>query len=471
MDYDLAIIGGGSGGLTAARLAASLGARVLLVEKTRPGGDCLYAGCIPSKSLIHVARVAQQARTAARLGVTAGQVDIDMARIATCIQETIKRVEASEQVYTQDVTVRLAAASFQSPTTLLVENERITSRAMIIATGSHPACPPIEGIGDAGYLTNEDVFQLTHLPASLLIVGGGPVGIELGQALARLGVQVTLLQGPEHILPKEEVEVSETIARVLRSEGITLLTRARVLQAAHQGGKKRVLVKQGEQLRTFEADELLLATGRRPTLDGLGLEAAGVACTPQGIAVNRYLQTSRSHIFALGDVIGGHLFTHVAAYQAGVAVRNALVGVGKQRVDYRALSWCTFTDPQAARVGLTRLQAQQRYRQVRALTFPWASIDRAQTEQATTGFIKLVLAGNREEIVGAHLVGAHAGELLGELALAIEHRMTASDLLSVIHPYPTLQSGLQQAMFEVYLSSRRARVNRSVVRAIRRLRR
>jgi pyruvate/2-oxoglutarate dehydrogenase complex dihydrolipoamide dehydrogenase (E3) component len=471
MDYDLAIIGAGSGGLTAARLAASLGARVLLVEKARPGGDCLYTGCIPSKSLLHIARVAQQARTAARLGVTASHVAIDMARIADCIQETIKRVAASEQVYTQDVTVRLGAASFQSSTTLLVEDERITSRAIIIATGSHPACPPIEGIGDAGYLTNEDVFQLTRLPASLLVVGGGPVGVELGQALARLGVQVTLLQGPERILPKEEAEVSETMAQVLRSEGITVLTKARALQATQQGGKKRVLVKQGEHLRTFEADELLVATGRQPTLEGLRLEAAGVACTPQGIIVNRYLQTSRPHIFAIGDVIGGHLFTHVAAYQAGVAVRNALVGVGKQRVDYRALSWCTFTDPEAARVGLTHLQAQQRYRQVRVLTLPWAGIDRAQTEQATTGFIKLVLAGNREEIVGAHLVGAHAGELLGELALAIEHHMTASDVLSVIHPYPTLQTGLQQAMFEAYLSSPRARTNRSMVGAMRRLRR
>jgi pyruvate/2-oxoglutarate dehydrogenase complex dihydrolipoamide dehydrogenase (E3) component len=471
MDYDLAIIGGGSGGLTAARLAASLGARVLLVEKTRPGGDCLYTGCIPSKSLIHVARVVQQARTAAHLGITASQVDIDMARVAACIQETINRVAAGEQVYTQDVTVRLGAASFLSPTTLLVENERITSRAIIIATGSHPACPPIEGIGDTGYLTSEDVFQLTHLPASLLIVGGGPVGVELGQALARLGVQVTLVQGPERILPKEEIEVSQTLAQVLQSEGITVLTRARVVQAAHQGSKKQVLVRQDERLQTFEAEELLLATGRRPTLEGLRLDAAGVVCTSQGITVNRYLQTSRPHIFALGDVIGGHLFTHVAAYQAGVAVRNALVGVGKQRVDYRALSWCTFTDPEVARIGLTCLQAHQRSRRVRTLTFPWASIDRAQTEQATTGFIKVVLAGKREEIVGAHLVGAHAGELLGELALAIEHRMTVSDVLSAIHPYPTLQTGLQQAMFEAYLSSRRARINRGVVEAMRRLRR
>lgn len=470
MDYDLTIIGGGSGGLTAARIAASLGARVLLIEKTRPGGDCLYTGCIPSKSLLHIARVVSQARMAAHLGVSAS-VDIDMARIAGCIQDTIERVYDTEQVYTKDVTVTFGEASFQSPTTLRVGAEKITSRATIVATGSHPARPPIEGLSEVGYLTNEDVFQLTRLPASLLVVGGGPVGVELGQALARLGVQVTLLQGPARILPREEVEVSEAITQVLLSEGVTVISGARVLKAERRGSKKCVLVKLHEQVRAFEADELLLAAGRRPSLDGLGLDAAGVAYTEQGITVNSYLQTSRSHIFALGDVIGGHLFTHVAAYQAGIAVRNALVGVGKKRVDYRALSWCTFTDPEAARVGLTCLEARQRYRRVRALSFPWASIDRAQTEQATGGFIKLVLAGNKEEIVGAHMVGAHAGELLGEMALAIEQHLRVSDVLSVIHPYPTLHTGLQQAVFEAYLSSKRARVNRRIVRTMLRLRR
>lgn len=470
MEYDLAILGGGSGGLTAARVAASLGARVLLVEKERLGGDCLYTGCIPSKSLIHVARVVHQARTAARLGLTAICVDIDMARIAASIQDIIARVYDAEQIYTQDVTVTFGAASFQSSTILLVNTEKISSRATIIATGSHPARPPIEGLSEVGYLTNDDVFQLTRLPASLLIVGGGPVGVELGQALARLGVQVTLVQGPARILPREEIEVSETIARILQSEGVTVVTKARVLKAEYQGNKKRVTVKQGEQLVTFEADELLLAVGRQPNLEGLNLEAAGVAYTEQGIRVNTYLQTSQANIFALGDVIGGHLFTHIAAYQAGVAVRNALLPVGKKKVDYRVLPWCTFTDPEAARVGLTSLEAQQCHRQVRVITFPWADIDRAQTERATTGFIKLVLAGKKEEVVGAHMVGAHAGELLGEMALAMQHHLTISHILATIHPYPTLHTGLQQAVFEAYLSSRGARTNRSIIRAALRLR-
>ncbi len=471
MDYDLTILGGGSGGLTAARTAASLGARVLLVEKERLGGDCLYTGCVPSKSLIHVAQMVHQARTATRLGLNTCRVDIDMAQVAEYIQEVIKRVHEAERVYTDHVTVKFGGASFQSPTSLMVNTEKITSRATIIATGSHPARPRIEGLAQIGYLTNEDVFQLRHLPASLLIVGGGPVGVELGQALARLGVQVTLVQGPERILPREDPDVSEAIARVLQAEGVTMVTNARVLKAEQHGEKKRITAKQDEHVVTVEADEILLAAGRQPNVDRLNLDAARIVYTAQGIEVNSYLQTSTAHIFALGDVLGKDLFTHVAAYQAGVAVRNALLPVGKKKVDYRVLPWCTFTDPEAARVGLTSEEAQQRHRQVRVVTFPWAEIDRAQTEHAPTGFIKLVLAGKKEEIVGAHMVGAHAGELLGEVALAMQHHLTVSDLLATIHPYPTLHTGLQQVAFEAYLSSRQARSNRSIVRTALRLRR
>lgn len=471
MNYDLTILGGGSGGLTAARIASSLGARVLVIDKERLGGDCLYTGCVPSKSLIHAAQVVHQTRTASRLGITSSDPDIDMTQVAAHIQGVIKRVYEAEHIYTDNVTVKLGTVSFQSPTTLMLDAEQITSRATIIATGSHPAPSQIEGLAEIGYLTNEEVFQLTQLPASLLIVGGGPVGVELGQALARLGVQVTLVQGPEHILPREDLATSEAISQVLQSEGVRVVTKARALKAELRGKKKHVTVKLGEEVVIFETDEVLLAAGRQPNIDGLKLEAAGIIYTEQGIKVNNYLQTSRANIFALGDVIGGNYFTHVAAYQAGVAVRNALLPVGRKKVDYRVLPWCTFTDPEAARVGLTSMEAQQRHRQVRVITLPWADIDRAQTEHATTGFIKLVLAGKKEEVVGVHMVGAHAGELLGEMALAMQHHLTISDILATIHPYPTLHTGLQQAVFEAYLSSGGARVNRSIVSAALRLRR
>ncbi len=470
-DYDLTILGGGSGGLTAARLATSLGARVLLIDKERLGGDCLYAGCVPSKSLIYVAQIVQQTRAAARSGLTSTSVDVDMVQIANYIQRVITQVHEAEKIYTKDVTVKFGEVSFQSPTTLRLNAEQITSRATIIATGSHPTVPPIEGLAEVGYLTNEDVFQLTNLPASLLVVGGGPVGVELGQALARLGVQVTLVQGPEHLLPREDPDVSAALAGVLQAEGVKLLTQSRVLKAEQCGRKKRVIVKQGEQLVAFEADEILLATGRQPTIDGLNLDAVGIIHTTQGIKVNDYLQTSAANIFALGDVIGGYLFTHVAAYQAGIAARNALLPVAKKKVEYRVLPWCTFTDPEVARVGLTYLEAQQHYHQVRIITLPWADIDRAQTENATTGFIKLVLVGKKEQIVGAHIIGAHAGELLGEIALSMQHHLSISDILATIHPYPTLHTGLHQAVFEAYLSSKEARTNRNIIKTALRLRR
>ena len=470
-DYDLTVLGGGSGGLTAARVAASLGARVLLIDKERLGGDCLYTGCVPSKSLIHVARVVQQTRAAARLGLKSENVEIDMARIADYIQQVISRVHETEQVYTDDVTVRFGNVSFQSPTELRLDGERISSRSTIIATGSHPALPQIEGLADAGYLTNEDVFQLPCLPASLLIAGGGPVGVELGQALTRLGVQVTLVQGPARILPREDPDLADALTDILQTEGMQVLTQARVLSVAKVGAKKRVVVQQQGQRLTLETDEVLVATGRQPALDGLNLEAAHIDFSAQGIKVNDYLQTSASNIFALGDVIGGYLFTHVAAYQASVAARNALLPVGRKKVDYRVLPWCTFTDPEVARVGLTLSEAQKTHSQVRVLTFPWASIDRAQTEDAPAGFLKLVLAGKKEQIVGAHLIGTHAGELLGEIALAMQHRLSVSDILATIHPYPTLHTGLQQAVFEAYLSSKTAQSNRRIVQAVLRLRR
>jgi pyruvate/2-oxoglutarate dehydrogenase complex dihydrolipoamide dehydrogenase (E3) component len=468
-DYDLTIIGGGSGGLTAARLAASLGARVLLVDKERLGGDCLYNGCVPSKSLVHVAQVIHQARIARRLGLTSTNVDVDMVRVADYIQSVIKQVHEAERIYTKDVTVRFGSVGFQSPTALLLNAEKITTRATIIATGSHPAGPSIEGLAETGYLTNESIFQLTSLPPSLLVIGGGPVGVELGQALARLGVRVTLIQGPDRLLPREDPEISEEVARILRSEEVTVLTGARAVSAEQRGRKKRLMVRQGEQILSLEADEILVAAGRRPNVAGLNLEAAGVAYTERGIKVNDYLQTSRPNILAIGDVSGGYLFTHVASYQASIAARNALLPVGKKKVDYRVLPWCTFTDPEAARVGLTLLEAQQQHQQARIVTLPWADIDRAQTEHATAGFIKLVLAGKKERIVGAHMVGAHAGELLGEIALAMQHHLTISDMLATIHTYPTFHTGLQQAAFEAYLTSHEAQNNRSFVNTILRL--
>jgi dihydrolipoamide dehydrogenase len=468
--YDLTIIGGGSGGLSAARIAASLGANVLLIDKERLGGDCLKYGCVPSKSLIHVAQVVHQAKNAAKLGLMLADPDVDMANVSNYIQGVIGRVAEGEKIYTEGVTVKFGKVSFNSAAELMLNDETFTSRNTLIATGSRPLVPRIEGLEETNYLTNEDVFNLKQLPSSLVVVGGGPIGVELGQSFRRLGVNVTIIEGLDRILPREDAEVSTTLTEVLLSEGINIVTNAMFVSARRDGNKKVVTAKQGERLLTFEADEILLTLGRRPNVEGLNLEAASVTYDSKGIKVDEYLRTSSPNIFAIGDVIGGYLFTHVAAYQAGVAVRNALVPIGKKKVDYRVVPWSTFSDPEVAHVGLTPDEARKQHKHIRIVKFPWADIDRAQAKSETTGFIKLVLVGKKDEIVGAHMVGAHAGELLGEMALAMRHHLTLNDILDTIHTYPTMSTGIQQTAFEAYLHGASANSNRKIVRAVLNLR-
>jgi pyruvate/2-oxoglutarate dehydrogenase complex dihydrolipoamide dehydrogenase (E3) component len=257
---------------------------------------------------------------------------------------------------------------------------------------------------------------------------------------------------------------------VLRSEGLNVVTNALFCNAKRDGNKKVVTAKQGQKHLSFAAEEILLTIGRQPNTEGLNLEAAGFAYSNKGIQVNEHLQTSAPNIFAIGDVIGGYLFTHIAAYQAGIAVRNALVPISKKKVDYRVVPWCIFTDPEVARVGLLSDEAEKHHKHMRVATFPIADIDRAQAEDATTGFIKLVLVGKKEEIVGAHLVCAHAGEVLGELAIAMQHHLTINDILDTIHTYPTMSTGIQQTAFEDYLHGARVKSNRKLIHTLLKLR-
>ncbi len=464
--YDMTIIGGGSGGLTAARIAASLGAKVLLVDKERLGGDCLYYGCVPSKSLIHAARIVRQAQEAMSFGLASTHSSVDMAKVSQYVQGVIGRVGEAEKVYVENVMVKFGDITFTSPTELVLNGETFTSRNTIIATGSRPAVPDIEGLEETGFYTNNDLFDLQRLPKSLIVIGGGPIGVEMGQAFARLGTQVTLITRANRILPKEDYDASATLANVFTSEGIHLLTETTPVKIERRGDKKVVTVQHGEGQKTFEAEQILIALGRKPNIEGLGLEAAAIKYESKSIAVDEHLQTSAPHVYAIGDVIGGYLFTHVAAYQAGIAVRNALVPVSKKKVDYRVMPWCTFTDPEVARVGMTYEEAEKHFKDIRTEVFPFTEVDRAQAENETKGFIKLILAGKKEEIIGAHIVGPQAGELLGEITLAMQHNMTVNDIYNTIHAYPTMASGIQQAAFEAYLKSDAAASNRKVVRTL-----
>src|SRR5258708_14796511 len=334
---------------------------------------------------------------------------VDMAKVVEYVQGVISRVAENEKVYTEGVTVRFGKVSFKSAAELDLNGEIIGSRKTLIATGSRPVVPSVEGLEETGYLTNEGVFDLMRLPASIIVVGGGPMGVELGQAFERLGARVTLVQGPSRILPKEDPQVSEMVASVLKSEGIDVVTSARFIKASRNGDKKVVTARQGDQLLNFEADEIILAVGRRPNVERLNLAAAGGEKDGKGTKGNERLQTSTTRIMAFGDVSRGHLYTTLLGYPPGVGACNALLAVAKKKVDYRVVAWCTFTDPEAARVGLTPEEAEQRYKQVRIVKFPWAEIDRAQTEGETTGFIKLVLAGKKKRDWGGHMGGGRAG--------------------------------------------------------------
>ncbi|HEV2235549.1 MAG TPA: FAD-dependent oxidoreductase [Ktedonobacterales bacterium] len=447
--YDLVIIGGGSAGLPAAELAAVLGARVALVDRETLGGECLYTGCVPSKALLHVARVAWQARTADRLGLAATLAPVDLGAVADQVARVVGRVgtrDTPERFEARGIEVLFGAARFTGPRTLVVNGHAITARAFLVCTGSHAATPELAGLAGVPYHTNDTIFGLRALPATLTIVGGGPVGVELGQAFARLGARVTIVQRAPRLLPREEPEASSVIERRLAAEGVTLLLGATAQGVAQREGAVIVSARGADGAALEVAGEqLLIATGRAANVAGLGLEAAGIAFTPQrGIQVDARRRTSNRHIYAAGDVTGPPYFTHAAAQQALAAVRAAVTPFGRD-LDTRALAWAIFTEPEVARVGLTEAEARARHgASVRTYALPFSAVDRADTDEVGDGFVKLVATG-RGALVGAQLVGAHAGEYINELALALRQQLDLGQLAATTHVYPTMALAIQQA--------------------------
>jgi pyruvate/2-oxoglutarate dehydrogenase complex dihydrolipoamide dehydrogenase (E3) component len=447
--YDLIVIGGGSAGLSAAELGAALGAQVALLDREKLGGECLYTGCVPSKALLHVAKVAASTRTAGKLGLDATAGPVDLGAVADHIQRVIDRVyeesDTPEHLRAEGVDVVFGEPQFLSPDHLSINGQVLSARRFIICTGSRPTVPPIPGLAQAGFLTNETVFSLRTLPEHLIVIGAGPIGCEISQAFARFGARVTLVEALERILLKDEPEAAAILRKRLETEGVTIYTQAKVTGVERRGGQKAIQASTPDGPMELAADALLVAVGRLPNVDGLHLEAAGVAYDPRkGIAIDRYGRTSNPRIYAAGDVTGGYLFTHAASLQAHTAVRNALFP-GRQRFDERVMPWATFTEPEVAHVGLTEAEARQQYGQkITSVKYPFRQVDRAVAEDATDGFIKLI-STSRGKLLGAHIVGPAAGESINELALAMQHGLSLAQLARTTHVYPTLALAIQQA--------------------------
>lgn len=433
---DLVIIGGGAGGLVVASVAGQLGLRVTLIEKAaKLGGDCLHYGCVPSKTLIHAARVAALMRRGPDFGLPACETDVDMGSVSDHVQAVIERIQLHddpERFRGYGCEVIFGAATFVDSRRVQVNDQLIPGRRFVIATGSQPFVPPIEGLEETGYLTNEDLFSMRDLPARLLVLGGGPVGLEMAQAFARLGSDVTVVERLPQLLPQEDSEVANALQAQLESEGLVVHTSTAVERVSREGKETRVACSNG---LTLTSDALLVAVGRRSVVNGLGLDAAGVAHDARGIQVDRRQRSSQKHIYACGDVCGPYPLTHVAEYQAGIVISNAIFRIPK-KADYRVVPWVTYTDPELARVGLTEQQARDKGIEPAVLRFPFQDIDRAITDQATSGFAKLVV--HKSRILGASILGPHAGELIHEIVLAMKTGASIGDISATIHAYPTL---------------------------------
>lgn len=444
--YDLAVIGGGTAGLVASAVSAGIGARTALVERHRLGGECLWTGCVPSKALLRSAAVVHTLRRAAEYGVDAGEPRADFGRVMARVREAIRTIEphdSPERFRGMGVDVIEGYARFLGPYEAEVDGRRIGAKRWIIATGSRTAAPEVPGLEEAGYLTHETIWSLAEQPASLLVLGGGPIGVEMAQAFARLGTRVTVVESGPHLLHREDPEIAAVVQRQLEREGVALRTRTTAAAVRVEGGTKVMTVRTPAGEEEARADAILVATGRRPNVEGFGLETLGVSVTPRGIAADDTLRTSARHVWTAGDVVGPYRFTHVADYQARIAATNALFPV-RRKVDYRVVPWCTFTEPEVARVGLTEAEARERWGDEAAVyRYDHHSLDRAVCDGEPEGLTKLVV-DPRGRLVGAHIAGARAGESIHEAVLALRHRLKLSDLSGMIHVYPTYPESIKR---------------------------
>jgi pyruvate/2-oxoglutarate dehydrogenase complex dihydrolipoamide dehydrogenase (E3) component len=460
-DFDLVIIGAGSGGLTAGGFAAQLGAKVALVEKNRIGGDCTWTGCVPSKALLKAAKVAHEVRTASRFGITANPPAVEMTSVRAYVRQAIQQVyqfEGPEELRKQGIEVIRGAGRFVDARTIVAGEQLVRAKTFLLTTGARPQIPAIAGLNEVPFLTYEQIFENDRLPRSMIVVGGGPIGMEMTQAYQRLGAEVSVVA--DRLLPKDEPEVREVMRRVFEREGVRFVWgRAK---SARREGDEIIVATDHEEAR---GNLLLIASGRKPTVAGLDLEKAGVNYSEKGIPVDDQLRTNVKNIYVAGDVAGGYQFTHFAGWQAFQAARNALLpGSSSGLTDL--VPWVTFTDPEVAHVGLTEEQARMKFGEnVRVCRWEMSRTDRAICEDDRDGFVKMIARKNGT-LLGATVVNGRAGETITEFIVAIKQNMKVSDLAGAIHAYPTYSTAVQQLAAELAIEGTLAGASGKIIRGL-----
>jgi len=441
-DYDLAIIGGGAAGLTAASGAARLGAKTLLIEKEdRLGGDCLHYGCVPSKTLIHSAKALHTIKNSNKLGlprVEPGPVDFSLVRQRIMhVISTIQKHDSQERFCQLGAKVKFGSARFMDEHSVLLGSQKLSAAKWLIATGSSPGIPDMPGLNKTPYITNKEIFYLDSLPESMIVLGGGPIAVEMAQAMNRLGVKVSVIQRSQQILSKEDEDMADELLGILRAEGIDFYLGATVAGVKDLGRQKEIFFKQanGDEKRVTAA-KILVALGRTPNTTGLDLENAGVEFSLRGIQVDARLRTSQKHIFAAGDITGDYQFTHAAGYEGGIVLANAVFRLPR-KADYTFMPRCTYTDPELARVGMNEKEAAGAGIDFSVWTEEFSGNDRSLAMGNTNGKIKMIL-DKKEKVIGVQILGPGAGELINEWVAVICGKVKLSTLASAVHPYPTL---------------------------------
>jgi pyruvate/2-oxoglutarate dehydrogenase complex dihydrolipoamide dehydrogenase (E3) component len=452
--FDIAIIGAGAGGLVVAAVAANLGHKVVLFEKHKMGGDCLNYGCVPTKASIAASKAFHNVKASEKFGVFTHNEGIDFQKAQQHVQnviDSIKPHDSQERFEGLGVTVVRGEAKFINSHTVSSGKNLYLASKFVIATGSRPFVPPIKGIDTVPYLTNETILELNKCPEHLIVIGGGPIGCEMAQNYRRMGAKVTIIEATESIMVKEDPALVKILEEQLQKEGISIHTSARVEDIWQSDDGIALNVNQGGVEGKITGSHVLVAAGRKANMESLDLEKAGVKCSKTNIIINKAMQTSKKHIYAIGDVSGPYQFTHMAGYQASIVINRMLFANRFAKANYDAVPWCTYTDPEFAHVGMTAKEAKETYgsKHIRCINLPFGNTDRAKAEAKTTGAINVIF-GKKGKILGATILGHMAGEIIQNWAILITHKMTAKDLLKVILPYPTFSEINKQVASEYY---------------------